>query len=107
MNWILSESGSKLKFVIKVYELRTYIAARAHVHMHVHCNVKSRDLFLKFKFKTYPAMAARVPMAEVLQLDDTNLSLVTTQTSEKMVRICTESLLRVIANNTSSSVVHR
>ena len=32
-----------------------------------------------------------------LQLDDTNLSLVTTQTSEKMVRICTESLLRVIA----------
>ena len=74
---------------------------------HVHCNVKSRDLFLKFKFKTYPAMAARVPTAEVLQLDDTNLSLVTTQTSEKMVRICTESLLRVIANSTSSSVVHR
>ena len=72
---------------------------------HVHCNVKSRDLFLKFKFKTYPAMA--VPMAEVLQLDDTNLSLFTTQTSETTVRICTESLLRVIANSTSSSVVHR
>ena len=66
-------------------------------------------------------MAARVPMAELIQLDvasykgpgyeakldDTNLSLVTTQTSEKMVRICTESLLRVIANSTSSSVVHR
>ena len=99
----MSESGSKLKFVIKVYELRTYMRA----HMHVHCNVKSRDLFLKFKFKTYPAMAARVPMAEVLQLDDTILSLVTTQASEKMVRICTESLLRVITNSTSSSVVHR
>ena len=56
--------------------------------MHVHCIVKSRDLFLKFKFKSHPArdarwLLARVPMAGEVLITVGRYKFIT-QTSEKM-----------------------
>ena len=87
------------------------MALCARAHKHVHCNVKSRDLFLKFKFKTYPAMAAcsctngRGVNKYSWTIQSYHLSRL--KEVKRWIRICTESLLRAIANGTSSLYTHK